>query len=217
MGVHDSGLRHHGGARSDCTGSPMTHNTHYPGHDAACSDGWASCPADTPEPLPDWLTRSNPSQSVDQQTRQRIEVDPRLLMDAVADIQRQRYEEGMAAAPDPRPVCICTDDQRQGKGHGVNCPARPVSPPSELTAAIRNVENWLEKALGIPVSEVEGWPLILATLDAAPNAIASATAVPADTRIFGLTLNQISKAIATADLYHPQWRKDEKIWNEDKI
>ena len=29
-----------------------------------------------------------------------------------------------------------------------------------LREALRNVENWLEKSLGIPADEVEGWPLV---------------------------------------------------------
>lgn len=30
----------------------------------------------------------------------------------------------------------------------------------DVAEALRNVENWLEKGLGIPASEVEGWDLV---------------------------------------------------------
>ena len=37
--------------------------------------------------------------------------------------------------------------------------SRPMTDDT-LRVALRNVENWLEKSLGIPADEVEGWPLV---------------------------------------------------------
>jgi hypothetical protein len=83
-------------------------------------------------------------------------------------VEQMGREFIVPAARQPASPDLHPDDGHEHRYTCVRCGVdQPASP--DLRAAISNVENWLEKSLGIPASEVEGWPLIRAALGETPH------------------------------------------------
>jgi hypothetical protein len=83
----------------------------------------------------------------------------------------------------PSGDCICTDDQRQGSGHGINCPQYRPSGDEALRAAaqimdglIAHAESWGEPTDSF-VDDMRKVRAALATPSSAPDALRHAESV----------------------------------------